>query len=871
MTELFQLGVSALTANQASLVTTGHNIANADTEGYSRQEALKATTAAQRTASGFLGSGVTLEGVRRVYDEFLTRELQTTASGFHQFDIISENAKQLDNLLGDESTSLAPSLQRFFAGLQDVANNPASSAARQMLLSEASLLENRFDQAQNRLSEQNEAINTQLESLTTELNTLAAGIADLNGRIAGNAAGTTASLPNDLLDKRDQLVLRIAEIVQVETVEAPDRTLSVFIGKGQGLVVGNRSFGVSAEPSEADPTRNAVIFKQGSANLDVTQSLVSGRLGGLLSFRDTILDDAYNQLGLVALGLNYAINEQHQRGMDLDNETGNNFFEAVNSTTRMRARAISDPDNAGVADRVVEVEIADMSAITTSDYVLELSSSSTRQYTVTRQSDRSVVAQGTFSGSFPSEVEADGMIVRLVSGSFAAGDRFTLQPTRNESRALSVSITNVRDLALAQPIRTLASEGNRGSGGISQGTVLDTRTQAFTSDGSDLNPPVLIRFTGPRTYDVLDNSVPGSPVDLVPPIKNRVYVPGVDNFVFSENEGETVVSFNSSAIGVGVNSSGTNGYSAETLTFATIDPDTGALSRQVLSTAANDSAESIASAVDLLSGVSATATNQVVLSDIRSVSPLSLTFNGQVLLGSDPDTLSDSINNNATLTQQGISASSDGSQVTIRSSQGGDFHFQVGGAAAGDRVTFTGLAGSATTVTASDALPDVTFGGTVQVVMDEGVSVSGLNNLVPVIPTAVSTFRGYQVALSGNPAEGDEFAVEFNTGGFADNRNALEMANIQIRPLLLQGSSTLQDVYSNLVNGVGTRTQESAVSREAAEVLFDRAKNERSEKSGVNLDEEAARLIEFELAYNAAAQLITVARSLFDTLLAAAQ
>ncbi|MEJ2756826.1 MAG: flagellar basal body rod C-terminal domain-containing protein, partial [Gammaproteobacteria bacterium] len=202
-------------------------------------------------------------------------------------------------------------------------------------------------------------------------------------------------------------------------------------------------------------------------------------------------------------------------------------------------------------------------------------------------------------------------------------------------------------------------------------------------------------------------------------------------------------------------------------------------------------------------------------------------------LGSDPDTLSDSINNNATLTQQGISASSDGSQVTIRSSQGGDFHFQVGGAAAGDRVTFTGLAGSATTVTASDALPDVTFGGTVQVVMDEGVSVSGLNNLVPVIPTAVSTFRGYQVALSGNPAEGDEFAVEFNTGGFADNRNALEMANIQIRPLLLQG--------------------------------------ERSEKSGVNLDEEAARLIEFELAYNAAAQLITVARSLFDTLLAAAQ
>ena len=130
---------------------------------------------------------------------------------------------------------------------------------------------------------------------------------------------------------------------------------------------------------------------------------------------------------------------------------------------------------------------------------------------------------------------------------------------------------------------------------------------------------------------------------------------------------------------------------------------------------------------------------------------------------------------------------------------------------------------------------------------------------------------GYQVTLSGNPAEGDEFFIDFNTGGFADNRNALAMADIQIQSLLLRGSSTLQDAYATLVNDVGTQTQENKVSREAAEVLFDRAKNERSEKSGVNLDEEAARLIEFELAYNAAAQLISVARSLFDTLLASVQ
>lgn len=871
MAGLFQLGVSALNANQASLVTTGHNIANADTDGYSRQQAIKETTLPQNNGSGFIGTGVALTGVRRIYDEFLAKELQVTASGFNQFEIIVENAQQLDNLLGDETTSLAPSMQRFFATLQDAADNPASSATRQMLLSEANLLVGRFDQSQDRLDDQNSAINTQMDTITTEISTLAVGIAELNERIAATGAGGAASLPNDLLDARDRMVLRIAELVQVETVEASDRTMSVFIGNGQGLVVGPRAFEVTTQPSEEDATRDGIVFRQGAADLDVTQSIVGGQLGGLLDFRENILDASYNQLGLVALGLNFAINEQHRRGMDLDNEIGNDFFEDVNGAQRMRSRALADPDNAMPPDRVVEVQIETLTGITTSDYVMEFSASNTGEFSITRQSDREVVARSTFSGIFPSEVEVDGMIVRLVSGSFSAGDRFTLQPARSEGRALRLGITNVRDLALAQPVRTQVSEGNRGTGTISQGVVLDTRTAAFAADGMGMNPPLLIRFTSATTYDVLDNSVPGSPVSLVPPMNNRVYVPGVDNYVFSEDEEETSVQFDGSNVGVGVISAGTNGYPIETITVSTVDPDTGVLSRQSITTAANDTAETIAQSLDLLTGVQATATNQVVLSDIRNASSMNLTFNNQPLTGTDPDTLADSINNNAVLTSQGISATSDGSEITVRASQGVDFYFQVGGAVAADRITFTGLEGSATTVSATDATPSVTYGGTVQMIMAEGVSAQGLGGLVTIIPTATPTFRGYQVALAGNPTEGDEFSIDYNTGGFADNRNALEMANIQLDPVLLAGGSTLQDAYSALVNVIGTKTQENMVSKDAAEVLFDRAKNERSEKSGVNLDEEAARLIEFELAYNAAAQLISVARSLFDTLLTAAR
>ncbi len=870
MADLFELGVSALNANKASLVTTGHNISNANTAGYSRQETIQETPIPQRAAVGFLGSGVQMAGVRRIHDTFLTNELRVTASGFKQYEIIVENAEQLDNLLGDETTSLAPSLERFFAAMQDAADNPSSTATRQMLLSESGLLIGRFAAVQDRLDDQNTAINTQLETITTELSSLALGVAELNERIAVAGSQGQASAPNDLLDKRDELILRMSELVSVNTVEASDGSVSVFFGTGQGMVIGSRAFAVTAEPKPNDPTRYGIMFREGSANLDITNSIVGGQLGGLLNFRENILDATYNQLGLVAIGLNASVNEQHRRGMDLDNQLGADFFVDVNSTARMRNRFTADINNAAPADRVIEVEIEELENLQFSDYTLEFSTSNLNQYVVTRQNDGQVVAQSTFSGVFPSTVEFDGLTMRLVSGSFQAGDRFTLQPTRSGARELQMQVSSVRDVALAQPVRTIASVGNRGTGVVSQGVVLDTSTAAFDGANNALSPPVLIRFTSSTSYEVLDYSNPANPVELVPPMNNQTFVPGIENAVFSENEDENAVITDGTAIGIPVNTSGTNSYPAETLTVTTVDSVTGQISSQSITTLANDTAVTSAQALDALTGVSATASTYARISNIRSSSPMNLSFNGQLLAGTEPNTLADSINNNAVLTQQGISASSNGSELIVRSTQGVDFQFQVGGGAVGDSIDIAGPSGTQITVTGADALPEATVGGRVSMVLSEGVTIQGVGGLLSILPTHTPTFRGYQVHLSGNPVDGDEFVLEYNTDGFADNRNALALADLQLSNLLVGGNSSLQDTYSSLVNVVGTQTQESSVNMEAAEVLFARAQQERSEVSGVNLDEEAARLIEFELAYNAAAQLISVARGLFDTLLTAA-
>ena len=210
-----------------------------------------------------------------------------------------------------------------------------------------------------------------------------------------------------------------------------------------------------------------------------------------------------------------------------------------------------------------------------------------------------------------------------------------------------------------------------------------------------------------------------------------------------------------------------------------------------------------------------------------------------------------------------ITATSDGSTLTVTSTTGVDLSFDIASVSGTETVDITGPAG---TVTANDT-DTYTVGGEVDMFMEGGAVLStGSSNIFNQATAFVSTYPGYQVNISGQPEAGDSFTVEFNTDGFSDNRNGLAMLALQSANLL-EGSATYGESYGVMVEKVGNATSQSALNRASSEALLQQSEEEREALSGVNLDEEAANLVKFEQAYNASAQVIAVARTIFDALL----
>ena len=310
-------------------------------------------------------------------------------------------ASQVDNLLADPQAGLAPSLQRFFGAVSDVANDPSSIPARQVLLSEAQSLADRFHYLDQRLESLRNGVNTQITNTVSEINGLASGIAAMNRDIA-LALGTGAGQPpNDLLDQRDELVRQLAERVAVTTVPQDDGALNVFIGNGQTLVVGGNASRLDVVGNPYDPTRKEVAITAGPISSIVSDMLTGGTLGGALQFRNEMLDSAQNALGRAAIGLAATFNDQHRLGQDLNNALGGDFFTAIDN---------SSPRVLSTSAATVSVSVPDVNALTTSDYRLDYDGAT---YTVTRLSDNAAVYS---IAAFPGANAPRGLTLTLTAG-----------------------------------------------------------------------------------------------------------------------------------------------------------------------------------------------------------------------------------------------------------------------------------------------------------------------------------------------------------------------------------------------------------------------------------------------------------------------
>ncbi len=464
MADLLSIGLSGLAASKTQLSITGHNITNVNTPGYSRQDATQATRSPQFSGAGYIGSGTTLVEVRRSYSEFLASQLRSSTSLSRDVEAYKSQIDQLDSLLAGTTTGITPSLQKFFSALQTAAEDPANIPARQLVLAEAEGLARRFNTVYDRLSEQNNFTNKQMSAVTDQVNRLAGSIGSLNEAIA--IAAANGKQPNDLLDARDEAVRQLSGYIGVTVVPQDDSSFNIFIGSGQPLVVGSAAARLEVVPGQGDPNRHEVQFISGGSRQGITSQITGGELGGLIRYREEVLDSTMNSLGRLALAVSDQVNTQLGQGLDLKGNVGEALFGNYNdpALAKLRVNAFVGNSNAQPL-----INITDSSVLTTSDYLMEYDGTS---YKIRRLSDNQLMKATENPAGTLSITDEDGRDqgFQIVLGNPppAPGDKFSLQPTRRGAADISAVLDQADQLAFASPVRAESDLQNAGTGVIGQ-------------------------------------------------------------------------------------------------------------------------------------------------------------------------------------------------------------------------------------------------------------------------------------------------------------------------------------------------------------------------------------------------------------------
>ena len=483
---VMNIGLTALNAAQAGLVTTGHNISNAATAGFHRQRVDSSPQVPQLSGGGFFGRGVSVDNVRRAYSDVLDRQMQLAQTQVSFYDTYQMQVNQINNLVADPASGLSPAMQEFFRAVQDVAASPGTTTSRQALISQTGALISRFNALDQRLTDLRSGVNIEITSTVDSINTIASQIAMLNGKI-GALSGDGTIQPNDLLDQRDNLVMELNKLVSAKVIRQSDGGYNVTIGTGQALVVGETPLRLATVASADDPRQLDVGYVFTGAPVPIDgRSLTGGSLGALLQFRSESLDPAQNALGRIAVGLGQMFNDQHRLGQDLNGAAGGNFFAVPTPAVTPRSGTTA----------VVTGAITSVSALTTSDYRLAFDGTS---YSVTRLSDN--VVSGPFA-TLPQTV--DGVSLSLGSGTPAAGNSWLIQPTRFGARDLGLAVNDPSLVAAAAPVRSSAPVSNLGSATI-DAPVVNASTQPPLN--AALSNSVTITFnTPPTSFNVVDNT-----------------------------------------------------------------------------------------------------------------------------------------------------------------------------------------------------------------------------------------------------------------------------------------------------------------------------------------------------------------------------
>ena len=329
MPSLLNTSISGLRAYQGALTTVSHNIANVGNEDYTRQRVEIDSRNPIRLGNSFFGQGSELSAITRVVDGFVSSNIRGFTSSLGRLEAFDFYASRVEGVIADEQSGLMPALDGFFNAMNDVANDPSANAPRVALIGAIENVQQRISTMATEFENIEAEINSRINSEVSEINAITEQIAEINGVLTNYT--DAGSQPSDLLDKRDSLLKQLSKKITVTVVEQANGSMNVLVGTGQLLVTNASSLTLVAQADERESDKTAIAILSSAGTVNITQTLTGGELGGLLDFRDNLLDETQNRLGRTAIGISESVNALHVQGSDLNGDVGTNIFRTVST------------------------------------------------------------------------------------------------------------------------------------------------------------------------------------------------------------------------------------------------------------------------------------------------------------------------------------------------------------------------------------------------------------------------------------------------------------------------------------------------------------------------------------------------------------
>ncbi|MBF0551496.1 MAG: flagellar hook-associated protein FlgK [Deltaproteobacteria bacterium] len=361
MYSILNIAQNALFTQQTALQVTGHNIANVNTPGFSRQRATLQTSIPETSAVGPIGSGVQAYNVERVMDQFIDKQIYQQTSQHSLFDSKSTSFTQLDTIFNEASgQGLDKSMTDFWNSWQDLTNNPGGTSERTVVQTKSNALATAFQTTYQGLEQQRVDAENRIKQTASDVNSIGKQLADLNTKIVQTeSSGHDA---NDLRDQQRDLLNKLAGDIDFTAFEDKDKQLTVLVSGDAPLVSKSTTWQLTTQDDPANNHFSKLLITDNSGTkFDITKQVTGGALKGYLDARDVDVPQAMDTLDKTAASIINEVNRLHVNGYGLDGSTNNNFFKTITPVVN------PEQNNQGGAI-IIKAAVQDVRKVTNDDY-----------------------------------------------------------------------------------------------------------------------------------------------------------------------------------------------------------------------------------------------------------------------------------------------------------------------------------------------------------------------------------------------------------------------------------------------------------------------------------------------------------------------